>query len=422
MKKRYGIILLVLLALSAGLLRVFLAPEPIREGRCRLIRKKADPENPLTGLASRFLFPLDGRPDDVQEPPAGFARPRYYRVKSGDRSVLMAADHSEKYVRLCIDTDGDGVLSEERSLTARVSKETPVSSRRQRFGPISLVSGPDSRGTDADVYINCWRADTRGLLTTSPRFFRTGRLRLAGHRYQVALVDGDYDGLYRSILSLPLDRTWRLPGCDVFALDLNHNGTFEISLRERSEIVPLGKLVRVADAYYAIDIACDGKSLTLSRVEPQCGTLTVEANGAAVELRLWSDAADQHLLQCRERQLPAGKYKAVYAVLTTIDASGRTCTLASNTSSASTRLGPLEYFEIHGGETTSIRIGPPLVVKADVQTTGSGGVSISPVIVGCGGEEYRPALSRGLQRPAPPGFKIVDEEGNVLVQDRFKYG
>jgi hypothetical protein len=74
------------------------------------------------------------------------------------------------------------------------------------------------------------------------------------------------------------------------------------------------------------------------------------------------------------------------------------------------------------GKTTSIRIGPPLVVKADVQTTGSGSVSISPVIVGCGGEEYQAALSQGLRRPSPPGLKIVDEDGTVLVQDKFKYG
>ncbi|MBN2133354.1 MAG: hypothetical protein JW741_27900 [Sedimentisphaerales bacterium] len=422
MKKRCGVILFALLALSVGLLWVFLAPEPIREGRCRLIRKKADPENQLTGLASRFLFPLDGKPDDVQDPPSGFEQPRYYRVTSGDRSILMAADHSEKIVRLCIDRDGDGVLSEERSLTAKVSKKTPVSSRRQQFGPISLVSRGDSRGTDADVYVNCWRADTRGLLTTSPHFFRTGKLRLAGQTYQVAVVDGDYDGLYRSMLSLPVERMWRLPECDVFAIDLNQNGSFEISLHERSEVVPLGKLVKVRDAYYAIDIAPDSKSLTLSRIEPQFGILTVDANDAAVELRLWSDAADQHLLQCRERQLPAGKYKAVYAVLTKKDASGKTCTLASNTSSAFTRLGPLEYFEIQAGQTTSIRIGPPLVVKADVQTTDSGNVSISPLIVGCGGEEYRAASSRGMQRPSPPAFKIVDEEGTVLVQDKFKYG
>ena len=140
MKKRYAIILFVLVALGAGLIWALLGREPVREGRCRLIRKKANPENRLTGLASRFLFPLDGKPNDVQDAPSDFAQPRYYKVKSGERSILVATDYSQKNVRLCIDRDDDGVLSEERNLTARVSKETPVSSRRQQFGPISLIT------------------------------------------------------------------------------------------------------------------------------------------------------------------------------------------------------------------------------------------------------------------------------------------
>ena len=52
-------------------------------------------------------------------------QPRYYTIHSGDKPVLMVADYSQKLVRLCVDTDGDGVLSEERCFTAEVNKETP---------------------------------------------------------------------------------------------------------------------------------------------------------------------------------------------------------------------------------------------------------------------------------------------------------
>ena len=54
-----------------------------------------------------------------------------------------------------------------------------------------------------------------------------------------------------------------------------------------------------------------GASLALSRTEPQFGTLVVDANDAAVELRLWSDAADQHLPPDGQWQLPPGKYTAM---------------------------------------------------------------------------------------------------------------
>ena len=142
MKKRKAIIPFVALALAGVLLGVLLYYEPIEEGRCRLIRKPADPEDSLIWLARQWITPLNGRPDHVQDAPAGFGQPRYYSIKSGEKAILMAADFSQKRVRLCIDRDGDGVLSEERCLTARISEETPVSKRRQQFGPISLVAPP----------------------------------------------------------------------------------------------------------------------------------------------------------------------------------------------------------------------------------------------------------------------------------------
>jgi hypothetical protein len=271
--------------------------------------------------------------------------------------------------------------------------------------------------------VNCYRTETPGPLTTFPVSVRTGKLKLAGKTYRVAVVDGDCDGSFNSILSLPLDREWRLPASDVFAVDLNRNGKFRTSSPyARSEVMPLGRLVQIADAYYAIDIASDGTSLTLSRTHPQLGTLLIDANDAIVELKLWSDAADQYVPQGCQWQLPAGKYKAIYAMLAKADASGDVWTFSPRLSSAYTHLGPLEFFEIRPGETTSVRIGPPFVVKADVQKTGSRTVSIALVIMGCAGEVYSADFRRNGRRALQRAFKIMDKEGNVLVTDKFQYG
>ena len=422
MRVRHWTIVFAVIALGGGLLWMMLGREPIEDGRCRLTRKKADPSSQLTGLTYQFVQPLDGKPDGVQDVPAGFGQPRYYRIMSGDKPILMVADFTEKNVRLCADTDGDGILSEERCFKAKLSKETPVSGRRQQLGPISLVSGDGAARANDGFYVICYREDARDMLIPFAAFFRTGRLRLDGRTYRVAVVDGDYDGSYHSILSLPLDRPWRLPACDVFAIDLNRNGKFEVSMYDRSEVRPLGRLVKVADDYYALDIAPDGMSLTLSKTEPQFGTLAVESNDTTAELRLWSDAADQHLPEGRRWQLPVGKYKGIYAILRKTDASGDVWTFGSSSSSAFTRLGPLEFFTIKPGETTSTRLGPPFVVKADVQKGPSGTVSISLVLVGCRGEEYQAGFRRNNRRAPEREFKIVDEQGNVLVADKFKYG
>ncbi|MEN6333990.1 MAG: hypothetical protein ABFE01_06985 [Phycisphaerales bacterium] len=421
MKKRHWAILIALAFLAGGLLWVLLIREPVEEGRCRMVRKKADINSQLMGLAIRFVEPMADKPEAVRDLPAGFSRPAYYQFKSGDRLVLMAMDYSEE-LRLCVDTDGDGVLSEERCFTAGPVEESRTSGRSQRFGPIPSLSSDGTAKAGDGFYVKCYRADAPAALTVYSASYRTGRLLLDGHPHRVAVVDGDYDGGFRSILSLPLERQWRMPDSDVFAIDLNHNGKFEISLYDRSEVVPLGTLVKVADNYYAIDIAPDGMSLALSKTEPPFGTLAVEPNDIDMELRLWSDAADQHLLFKREQQLPAGKYKAIYAVMRKADASGDAWVFSSSLDSAFTRLGPFEFFTIQQGETTSIKIGPPFVVKADVRMLSSGSVSISPAVIGCAGEVYSAAYRQNQGRPSPIPFKIVDEKGTVLVADKFQYG
>ncbi|MBP7052536.1 MAG: hypothetical protein KBE65_16100 [Phycisphaerae bacterium] len=421
MTKRRWTILLAAVVLGGGLLWALVGREPVLEGRCKLTLRKADSHSQLMSLASQIILPLDGKPDRAQDLPDGFRRPTFYEIKGADGPVLMAVDYSRD-LRLCIDTDGDGILSEERCLVPTVVTATRRMSQFYRFGPISLSSRTSGGRIDGRFHIRCNRADTPETLTAHPVFLRTGKLRLAGRTYRVALVDGDHDASYHSMLSLPLDRPWRVPACDVFAIDLNGDGTFEYSMSDRSEVMPLGRLAKVEDAYYAVDVASDGRSLALSRTEPQFGTLVVEPDDATMELRLWSDAADQHLPQGRQWQLPAARYKAVHAILKKTDASGDEWTFSSNLSSPFTYLGPCEFFTIEPGKTTSIRIGPPFVVRADVRKIDAVTVEIGPVLVGCAGEQYRADFRRNNRRPPEREFKIVDEKGTVLETGKFEYG
>jgi hypothetical protein len=423
MTKRRWTIVLGAILLGGGLLWLVFGREPIQEGRCKLVRKRVAPDSSFMWLVEQYLRPLAAKPDSVRDLPAGFVEPRYYTIKGGDRPVLAVADFSQKLVRLSVDTDGDGVLSEERCFTAEVNRGSPVSGRGQHLGPISLLSR-DSPGRVNDGFdVGCFRQDARGLLMPSPAFYRTGKVRLAGQTYRVAVVDGDCDGLFQSILPLPLaDRTlWSRPRCDVFAIDLNRDGKFDQSVREKSEVCPLGRLTKVEDAYYALDIAPDGSSLSLSRTEPQFGTLALDANDVAAELRLWSDAADQYLPANRQWQLPPGRYAAIHGVLTAKDASGDIWTfLASTPVFAADRMGSLDYFTIEPGKTTSVRIGPPFVVKTTRKKTGrsSDRMYISPVVVGCAGEEYSAVLRRNGGQLLAPAVTILDEKGTALDSSR----
>ena len=112
-----------------------------------------------------------------------------------------------------------------------------------------------------------------------------------------------------------------------------------------------------------------------------------------------------------------GTYQTLYAVLNLPDAKGDNWTF-----STLREVGDLASFQIQSGETTRLRIGPPFVVKTQVQRAGGKIISISPVLVGCAGEQYQADFRRNSRRAPERTFKIVDEKGNVLVADKFQFG
>jgi len=419
-RKLHWTIPLVLIALGGGTLWLLWGREPVEEGRCKLVWTKVSADSQLVGLAVQMLQPLTAKPEGVRDLPAGFDRPCYYEIKSGTRRIPLVVNLSDK-LSLCLDTDGDGVLSQERCLEATCIRGTKDSGDTWRFGPISLAAQDSAGEAEGGFYVDCYRADAPGLLITRPASFRTGKLRVEGRTYRVAVADGDCDGRFHSILSLPLDRAWRSPESDVFAIDRTRDGQFAFSPYGQSEVMPLGHLLQMGNTYYAIDIAPDGTSLTLTRTQPEFGTLVIEPNDTTVGLKLWSDASDQYL-PGRQWQLPAGKYQAIHATMEKKDASGDVWWFSSSLSSAFTRLGALEFFAIRPGETTTIRIGPPFAVKAEVQKMSTGMVSIDSILVGCAGEQYQTGFQRNGRRAPAPSLQIVDEKGTVLVADKFQYG
>jgi len=421
MKKRYAIILFVLLVLSAGLLLTLLGREPVEEGRCTLRRKATgDPsESQLVGFAWQFLQPEPAEPNDTADSSQETNESYSYRMTAATENVPIVLDVSDKPT-LRVDTNGDGLLSDERGLRGKTVKLGTRKDRRWRFGPIRITSGNGDDQATAAFYALCYTLDRAGPLSLYPAYYQRGKLCLGQDVYAVAVVDGDYDGQFGSVVSLPVDNKWRFPQADIFAIDHDRDGEFEISLYKRSEAAPLGKMVRVGDTYYAIDVAADGSRLALEVVEPQLGHLAIDPANAVMELRLWSDAADQYLPAAADGwELPVGKYQTLYAVLTLRDSERNEWTFSADINGDR---GALTLFEVQPGQTTRIQVGPPFFVTADVRQIGSDRVSISPVIRGCAGEEYQANFMRNGRRAPAPGFRIVDEDGNVLVDNTFQFG
>lgn len=76
---------------------------------------------------------------------------------------------------------------------------------------------------------------------------------------------------------------------------------------------------------------------------------------------------------------------------------------------------------LSGFKDSSVKPGPPLLVKTDVQISGLD-ASIGLVIEGKAGEKYIGGAQKNGQMQPAPGLKIVDGTGKTLTTGAFKYG
>jgi hypothetical protein len=86
----------------------------------------------------------------------------------------------------------------------------------------------------------------------------------------------------------------------------------------------------------------------------------------------------------------------------------------------------LGKIEVTKDQTTTIKLGEPLLVKADVDSTRraktGNRISIGFSIVGQAGEKYSSRIKKNNRDTAAPKLKIVDQEGNILASGKFEYG
>jgi hypothetical protein len=240
---------------------------------------------------------------------------------------------------------------------------------------------------------------------------------LDGEIYKLAVVDSNLDGRYDKMISLPVENLNR-PGCDSFAIDLNDDHRFDWSYGGDSEIMPLSRMVKVKDIYYSINVAYDGSALELRKVQPELGTLNL--GGTQINLKLWSEAAEQFLSGAENQwQLPVGKYSPRdFSKLIKMDSEGNKWTFTG-----SRNVGQLAEFEIMAGQETEFKIGPPFLVipKATVRANPAK-IDISFTLQGQAGEQYGNRVTKNGREQPRPRFEIMDESGNILASGKFEYG
>jgi hypothetical protein len=323
---------------------------------------------------------------------------------------------------------GNGSLDDEHGLVPKPVKLRwwdRDGAKPHRFGPIRISSGDDDNQAMTSFYAISQRPDQTRSLLLYPADYRYGKLRLGKNVYAVAVVDGDYDGRFDSRVSLPVDNpAVRLPRgnlgrwarADIFAIDYDRDGQFEMYPSIDLEVMPLGKLMRLGSRYYAITVARDGSRLALEAVEPAMGRLIFDPPHATMDLRLWSDATYQSFHSANNLDLPAGNYQATSAALILQDTDRNEWKYEMVLG----KLGPLGFFAIDANQTTRIRMGPPFRVTTDIEESQTNALTIRPIIQGTAGERYYWVCKN--TRDSNVTFRIVTENGTVLVDDEFEYG
>jgi hypothetical protein len=154
------------------------------------------------------------------------------------------------------------------------------------------------------------------------------------------------------------------------------------------------------------------------------GTLVVKSNDD-VKMGLASDSGKKLTVKAGENSLPAGVYSAVALIVTKKE----TVTVNGNASEGplwtlqGNNLAALQKIEVKPGETTTIEIGDPLVLKVAPTPMKDGVITLNLQVTGTAGEVYS-ALPTAKTATAvkAPEFKIVDDKGKELASGAFQFG
>lgn len=312
-------------------------------------RSVEDSASPILRAASRKLTRHVQAPTSLKVPARLDGRLQCFTARLGERELLVLVDNSVP-PRLCIDTDFDGNLAEERRAVGRpIPNGADGAAGRYRFGPVSYAVP----GGQVPVLIE---GSTKAGFDLVPAGYREGSFDQDGQTYRVALVDCDLDGRF--------DRTIPLTGnplaggvSDWIAIDQNGNGQFDLAPSGRWEIQPLTPVLAFKDTYYEAKVEADGSSISLLPIKPRMGLLDVGSPDSG--LLVVGPNGILYLEGGGKWWLPEGQYRCVAIRLRHMD--GKTKIIWDLASTGDTQV--LRDFRINADQPLTVPVGNALTAK-----------------------------------------------------------
>ena len=385
----------------------------VAEARLKIVPVSRD--NPTIFFCIQHNGTTTVRPPELREQPADAPKePVYFIIHVGDKDVhgiTYRSISNSSLVKLYLDTDGDGLFSDEMEYLGTWLSIFRLT-RTYLFGPVSARHG-DTVTKAGQFYAEC--SDGKNI-TFRPAYYRRGQVVLEGKSYEIALIDTDFDGKYNKYFVPPIENS-RDPRCDVLAVDFDGDSRFRYGEPGTSEIMPLGRLIKINGKYYSMDVADDGGTIEFRQAKPLFGTLSLE--GKQAKLALWSDAGHQRVSGSNGKWLlPAGRYSVVKLELTEPDSEGNRWTF--DTIKARAWHGKLGDFEIRPGRTTSFKIGPPFKIRTFMKDRDRNAV-VGFHLEGQSGELYVPGARKNSVEVPVPQFKIVAVSGRTVHTGQFEF-
>jgi hypothetical protein len=366
----------------------------------------------LLMMSGRFVVPLQVKTDIMKGVPRDFAgEGTYFQARLGEKDVLFALDGS-KPPKLYVDTNRDGRLSDEKAFgvgSPKKGDQFEAIEGARVYGPVSVAAG--EKGAETRLSIVALGASA---IYVSQAGFMSGRVRLDGQDYRVVVADCNFDGHYDRTYGVPESAASVDVECETFAIGSDAEGKFD----QRAAVggpQPLPKMISVGKTCYSIQVAPDGSSIEMDKVEPKMGTLDIGKSG--VELTLWSESGVHRLSgDAGTWDLPVGKYAVQNLVLRSEDKTGKWSLMGSP--GRDKGVG----FEIVGNKTTAVKFGQPLAVKTEMTVEGDT-ATFSLSVAGQGGEQYMAMPFRdNVPAKVTPKLVIYNELGKEIASGLFEHG
>ena len=151
----------------------------------------------------------------------------------------------------------------------------------------------------------------------------------------------------------------------------------------------------------------------------QTGYIKIEVPGFETDLNLsgrWSNKTIS-LSSSEPVRIRAGTYKPERIVVRLAKAGDQWWSILCRREP----WGKLSTINVTKANTTTLELGPPFVIRTDVQHR-SRTVSIGLTLIGQAGEHYSPQVLTHKGPLPAPGITIVDESGQELASGKFEYG